>query len=836
MRALEIAAVFTLACSSAGQSASDFGLRDVDTPEHWDFWENAADTFHEMVSEDAAGEEPEAFVYPDPAFVHVIRTQPVVSANTPYTMDKPVQYRTQDALPETDVRALSAVQGMIWVGTAKGIFYYDEKNDKFLRVLLGGPWDLEPIKSLGKTPPPGGDLLVVQSGAFHIVKGDGQENWFTVTHETGMQELVAGEAGAAALWLATTGGELWRVNVEPTRPMEVEVVAQGLGSIRDVAVDTDGVVWVATAEGLRLWDGKSVSARTAKDGWLLDDDVRAVVALKGGGVVAGTAKGVALLLPGGPALVTAGIGGLPTDDLRALACDLDGCLIGHGIGATYLVIHADGSTSEVNHYVSERWLPADAVTAVARDNLGRLWVGTPKGISRISWEAQTFAEKAEYMESLQEAHFWRLGFVPSDLVTDDPWSPSEWRVWDHDNDGLWTQMQIGAWCYAYAVTGNERYYQKARKAMDMIFLQIDIPAVDFEAAGLGRGFITRSLVRDDEGPIFESKKTQKNWHLVHWKDGHDYFWKDDTSSDETTGHFFGFPLFYDLCAKDEKEREEVAEYAAALADYIVRNGFKLIDLDGQPTTFGHWEPERLAAAVDGLEPCMEKAKEAPDPTEAITACIGSWFGEGWLNSVEILGHLLATWHMTGDPKFYDAYELLITKYRYDEMAMPHKDTVTITNPALMNHSDHELAMLAYHTLIRYEPNEERRKKWIEGLLFLYEHELGERNPLWAAIVALTAGPEHAQVSEALQSLREMPFDRREWYLDNSHRKDALDWPDERFGKPQFDRVFPYDEIRTVWWNSNLRVKKFEGDGRVVSGPMAWLLPYWAMRYAGIIGE
>ncbi len=776
------------------------------------------------------GPDTDAFTYPDPAFVHVRTGQAVVRADDPYLMDEPTQYRTPDRLPDIVVRAMSAAGGTVWVGTAHGLYRYDPGMDRFVAVSLGEGNDQAAVLDLSRGLAGDGRLVVAQEGVVHLVHpGEAtiQSFW------TAPLAFSAVEAVADNVWASTSGGGLWRIALS-TGTIE-PLLDTSTGPIRDLAVDATGVVWLATDSGLKTWDGQTVGSRTSADGSLLDDDVRAVQALADGRVVVATAKGLSILMPGGPAHIPAGIGGLPTDDLRALSCDAQACLVGHGKGATYFAAGSGQTLSEIHHYVSRRWLPSDEARAVALLD-GRLWVGTPAGITRIEWVSRTFAEKAEAMESLQEAHFWRLDFVPSDVGTDDPWSPTQWRTWDHDNDGLWTQMQIGAWCYAYAATGDERFYQKARRAMDMMFLQIDIPAVDFEAAGLGRGFITRSLVRDDEGEVFDSKKTQKNWHLVHWTDGHDYFWKDDTSSDETTGHFFGFPLFYDLCAKDDAERAAVAEHAAALAAYIVKHGFRLLDLDGQPTTFGHWEPERLAAAVDGLNPCLEKALEAQDPSAAIQACFGSWYGEGWLNSVEILGHLLAAWHMTGDPQFYDAYDMLITKYRYDKVAMPHSETVTITDPAFMNHSDHELAMLAYHTLIRYEPNEDRRKKWIEGLLFLYEHERAERNPLWAAIVALTAGPEAADLEPALESLREIPFDRRDWLVDNSHRKDALDWPNDRHGRPQFDRVFPYDEIPTVWWNSNFRAKADGGDGRSVSGPMAWLLPYWAFRYAGIIGE
>lgn len=775
--------------------------------------------------------------YPDPAFVHKLDSPEQVKAGDKYTIDEPVLYRTVDRIPVLDVRSLSFAAGSLWAGTAKGLYRYDPAQDRFLAVPLGTDADQEPVVDLSRNTLADGRLVVLQPGRVHLMVPDTGE---ILTFVAGGPTFTAAEAAAEEAWIGTTDSGLWRVDLDSSEgELNVDPVAGAdpLPGIRDLTIDGEGTVWMATGQGLMTWDTKTVGAITAGSGSLPDDDVRAVERVEDA-LVAGTASGFAWMTANGGGVVPAGIGGIPSGDVTTLT-HRDGLYgFGHGRGATSLTFtpQAPEPVGSVNHYVSQRWLPHDEVRAVALDPEGRLWVGTAGGIARIEWVDGSLSQKADLHEKLLDDHFWRLdGFVGSDVYTDDPWNPTQWHRSDHDNDGLWTQMQIGAWCYAYAATGDEQYYGKARKAMDMMFLQIDIPAVDFEAAGMERGFVTRSLVRDDEGAIYEDKKERPNWHRVSWSDGHDYYWKDDTSSDETTGHFFGYPLFYDLCAKTSAEREDVAEHAGALAAYIVDNGYLLIDLDGVETGHGHWQPERIAAAADGMDVCIERFIEAGEPDKAIEWCGGSRYGEGWLNSIEILGHLLAAWHMTGNPKFYDAYDELVTVHKYDVMAMAHEETFTITNPSIMNHSDHELAMLGYHTLIRYEPDEDRRQKWIESLLFLYEWEKVERNPLWAAFTALLAGFEHMDLEPALQSLREMPSDRRKWRVDNSHRKDALDWPADRFDDPQFDRVFPYDEIRTVWWNGNFHIKEDGGDGTRISGPMAWLLPYWALRYAGVIG-
>lgn len=775
----------------------------------------------------------DAFVYPDANFIHKMTATPVFSATEPYKMDESYQYLGGEKLREPNVTSLSWAQGVLFAGTAAGLYRFHDGEDKFIQVgeeagLSGYIYDI----SRGTT------------WALEVAVCSGQGIFLVDTESFGVRKIgdmetpvVACECSGDHVYFSVSDGGLYVIDLSLSDTLVPLAGATETGVVRDIAIDEDRLVFLATEKGLFVYHPTAgFMLETKDDNRLLDDDLYAVRA-KDGKLVIGSKQGVVVIEGENVEKRGFGPGELPLGDIVSLDFSEDFLLLGHKVGATSLVREQGKPLiqGQVNHYVSQRWLPSNDVRAVAIDDKGNQWIGTSKGISRISWVERTLKDVARYMEDLLDAHFWRLGFVSSDARANDPYTPTEWRVWDKDNDGLWTQMQIGAWCYAYSVTKNEEYYQKARRAMEMMFLQIDIPAVDFERVGLGRGFVTRSLVRDDEGAVFEDKKNRSNWHLVEYG-GHQWYWKDDTSSDETTGHFFGYPIYYDLCAKDEAERREVAEHAAALARYIKRHGYRLVDLDGETTTYGHFEPERLAAAADGLQPCLEKASQQEDPAQAIAACIGSWHGEGWLNSIEILGHMLAAWHMTGDKEFYDAYEELYTTYKYSVISMPHAETFTITDKSIANHSDHELAMLAYHTLIRYEPNPERRERFIQGLLFLYEYEKGERNPLWTAFVSLLAGADKAEVEDGLRSLLEIPMDRRDWLVDNTHRKDALDWPDDRHGHKQFDRVFPYDEIGSVWWNMNLRKKVFGGDGRNFRGPMAWLLPYWAFVYAGLISD
>ena len=62
----------------------------------------------------------------------------------------------------------------------------------------------------------------------------------------------------------------------------------------------------------------------------------------------------------------------------------------------------------------------------------------------------------------------------------------------------------------------------------------------------------------------------------------------DTSSDEIVGHMFVLPIVHDLVAKTDEERAMARDLMCSNVDYIVDNGFTLVDADGNVTTWGHW--------------------------------------------------------------------------------------------------------------------------------------------------------------------------------------------------------------------------------------------------------
>lgn len=737
---------------------------------------------------------------------HVVNEQTAhdnAQVDSPVLLETVTHFRTTDTLPELDVRRLLLLGDRLYAGGASSVMVLDGESFSPL-----GPSGANPI--VGMAARADGAIAIARTDRVLVMLPEGQpvDEW-----EAGSYEVRCVAAHGDDVYVGTTEG-LAQIDESGV----VVVGAAGI-AVRDIAV-IDGVLQLATAQGLLRYDataGTELPALTAP-AHLPDNDVRAVrVSLEGDRVVVGTALGIALLDASGNPVDqrVAGIGALPMDDVSAVAAAGDVTFVGHSIGATAW------SDEHKDYYHTNRWILADRVNDVAIESDGTRWVATQNGISRIAFEQQTLAERAEINEAKNASH-WRMdGFVADSAYWDDEWDRTgKISHHDHDNDGLWTEMQVAGWCFAYAATGEERFYENGRKAMDVMQLQFDVPAVTFEAAGKETGFITRSLVRSDEGELFEDKKAQSNWHLQE-HDGATYYWKDDTSSDEYAGHFFGIPVFYDLCAKTEAEREAIRVRVHRAMSYIVDHGYLLIDLDGEPTTHGHWAD--LADAVDGLNACL---------VEGGKDCFESYGGGGWLNSIEILGMLLASWHITGDDRFYDEYERLAITERYGEMVPVREWTATVTTRKIANHSDHELATLAYYTLLRYEPHADRRATWIQSIRDFYGYEKDERNPFQIAVMA-SAMPD-ANIADAVKTLLEMPLDWRTWRYDNSHRRDnELDVLD-RHGHEQFKHMYPYDEIRTMKWNGNPYNVSGGSDGREEQAPWPYLMPYWMMRYYGAI--
>ena len=163
----------------------------------------------------------------------------------------------------------------------------------------------------------------------------------------------------------------------------------GLGEeIRDLALDGQGRLWVATHIGLGIWDGEQWTIYNAATSLLPHDDVRAVVTLDGKIMWIGTAAGIARIDDGDWTVFTHENSDLSSPVINDLAFDKDGTL------------WAATSFGGVARYDGERWTYYDkhnsgllglSVTELAIGPDGRIWMvdGFGDGVSMFDGQEWT---------------------------------------------------------------------------------------------------------------------------------------------------------------------------------------------------------------------------------------------------------------------------------------------------------------------------------------------------------------------------------------------------------------------------------------------------------------
>jgi hypothetical protein len=381
----------------------------------------------------------------------------------------------------------------------------------------------------------------------------------------------------------------------------------------------------------------------------------------------------------------------------------------------------------------------------------------------------------------------RYGLV-ADSALASPGDTASNRLADSDNDGLWTAIYAAAECFRYKVTRSPEALANARKSVEAIlFLE--------EVAGR-RGFPARSFIRKGD-PMPQGGE----WH---WTSDGRFYWKGDTSSDELVGHFFIFSIAFDLLP-DKALKQRIAETAHRIMDHILNHGYTLVGLDGRPTTWGWWSPQKLA--------------EQPD--------------ERALNSLQLLSFLKTASHITGDPRYEAEYRKVAWELKYADWITRLSDF-----RQELNYSDEELAMLPLYCVFEYEKDPALLAAYRRAADAWWENIQREANPLWTFIYLKGRPEARVDLAAAVWTLYRTPLDTIKWTVKNSQRHDIVWAPAmDRFGEREALTLLAPDERPVMRWNSNPFVVDGGDDGRGEDDGAAFLLPYWLGRYQQLlVGE
>ncbi len=712
------------------------------------------------------------------------------AAEFPGVRDVPFlqEWRTEVRYPGTEApRSLAVLPGgSVWIATRGGIYRWDGKS-----------WDLRSGGSCYSLASRGGEIWAgCWDGLRRLTAGAEQR----ITGIAGPVSAVwADERGVVAMTQSTL--HEWDGNRWTTEPWK------GARAVRAVVREKDGALWVATSMG--AWRRENNRWQEFHDETeLVSGELRSAALAPDGSVWLGSNAGVDVYRGGRRMQWFDTSKGMPSQDVRSVAATNDAIWIGTAQGALRR------KSSGWSHLHSRRWLPSDDVIAIAPASDGTVWVATAAGLSAIHRRAMTLAEKADHYLAICLKRHVRPPYLVEQCNLEAPGDTAHFHPRDDDNDGQYTAMYLAMESYRYAVTHDPQARKNASQAFRALkFLQ--------EVTGTS-GFFARTVVPSDWKKVSDPNETltpesradrsveNPRYKVVEqrWRPSADgrWLWKGDTSSDEVTGHFYGYFTYYTLAA-DDAEKQVIREHVRRIMDYIIEGGYTLRDIDGTPTRWGVWAPQMLNGHPD-------------------------WRAERWTNGLEILSYLRAAEVMTGDPKYRRHYLDLIGKHGYDRLAR----RPLATEPADRTQFDNELVALALPAAMT-ETDSHIRSIFEEALRFwlprIRPQISSYYNFTWAALSG-AKNPAEFGLEDCVTFLRDEPLDLVQWTVNNSRREDVrlVHWP--QVDDLQIDRVLPPSERAPMRWDGNPWSAVHGENGMSESSGVHWLLPYWMGRYYGFI--
>ncbi len=269
-----------------------------------------------------------------------------------------------DDLPSPEVRVLTiTADSTVWLGTPNGLAYL--RQGQIYRV-----------EALGAQPVL--DLFIDRSKQLYVATQHGlyrwaPPRWVPVPLFANQPVYRLLEDLEGRLWVATADALVVLANGRPVAHYTEADGVRGLPA-RDLAVDSLGVVWVATLEGLGRIDATGVRWITEANG-LPTSVINDLMVDREGMLWLGTLKGVAQFR--GRAFTNYTVqDGLADNVVRPIVRDAHGYL---WVGTRRGLNRFDGRRWTV--YTEKDGLPSEYVRSLFLDRKGRLWIGTIRGLA-----------------------------------------------------------------------------------------------------------------------------------------------------------------------------------------------------------------------------------------------------------------------------------------------------------------------------------------------------------------------------------------------------------------------------------------------------------------------
>lgn len=483
--------------------------------------------------------------------------------------------------------------------------------------------------------------------------------------------------------------------------------------------------------------------------------------------------------------------------------------------------------------------------------------------------AMTLAEKAaKYDELAPRLHIHPDDKRVHDVTLDAPRTEAD-GTWEDvidwhagENDGLWTGLYIASQAFRYAVTGDEDALANLDVMMDGMEMGMAITGVP--------GIFTREYIppdivgmscpanpsqyvpdveKDDnrwvkvdtDGTILTYDAGAADWvrttHVVP-EEFAGWCWLDNVSQDEYAGHMLALAAILKL-VDDADIHARATQLARKVAVHLMANDMAFVDWDGRVVEHGSLWPLSLL--------------DYPG-----------------FNAVLGLSYILIGADATGDPDLGDYYENCLLQRggpndcldRYLTPPSSFADWLWFTglyfgsrDACKSNWNNFAMMWLGMFQFVWYEHDPALRalaQDIYENKMFYYEGNdrqmANQKNAGWSILYAGmkamgpdSSGPDHDAVRDAMCGLRQFPESKTSPEIHVGEADYPTDWDcQSRFPTEYltFDPVPVYERCpRTfLWWANPYEHQNCDANPQLVFQPADYLLPYWAARYFGFLGE
>ncbi len=721
-------------------------------------------------------------------------SSPEVYQDVPFIQEAHDGYLVSNQADDNEVRSIAVDgQSTVWIATASGIF-----NKK------AGTRTWEPVIS-GEDRGPAYVVVAKKDGTVLLGTWKGLYSWSN-------NKLKKEEEPKPPISAICYGGEetyalgpngVWQLSGNHWRQLDYRIAR----SVRSAATDGKGSLWVGTDAGIYLCkNGKSILYQNTSE--LISCYVKAIAFAPQGECWVGTMGGVAVRKDEKLLKTIAPAEGLSNSFVTCIEQSPDGKM---WVGTELGIVRFDQEYKPTLRF-SRRWLMNDHVNDMAFDQEGNAWIATQNGVSCIRKHSMTLADKEKnFYNQLMRRHIrepWTCGVVELQI----PGDTASWRHSDDDNDGEYTGGYLAMESFRYAVTKDEDARLKARKAFDFLkqlqtvtgtegFFARSIVPVDWKQVHDGNRIYTPKEIADNLVKDPRYKPVEQRWRKSN--DGK-WLWKGDTSSDEMDGHMMGYFYYYELAAADS-EKVLIRDHVKTIVDYLIKNNYNFVDIDGTHTHWAVWSPDQL--------------NRDPD-----------WSSEKSINSLELLAYLKFAAHLTGNEKYEKEYCRLIDTEGY----LDNVSHLNSKNPAWQIYFDRTMEGYLFPILMKYE-TDPKLHEFYQKLMDDWMKSQSSGENLINNLAYTFATGERVNVNQTIDFLKDAPLDLVDWPINHTLREDV-----KLIRSPILEDIqvseLPSASMRsTVRWDKN-PWSAIQGNPLQEREPVFWLWPYWEARYLGIIKE